>query len=76
VGPYDWDCAAGSDECGSAESGGVSFWGKGDEEAWADILAELDVLVDVGKVLRDGCVSVVFSKMSFCAPSWKLYKSR
>ena len=41
---------------------------------WAGRKSEPDT--DAGKARGDKLVSVVFSKMSFCAPSWKLYKSR
>ena len=82
------DCAgAGSDECGTDEEDGTSFFAGKDEEVWvwvwtaAILAAEPEVVDALGKVLDafralDGCVLVVFSKMSFFAPSWKLYKSR
>jgi hypothetical protein len=49
--------------------GGVTFEDE-DEEGWIGWAAM------PGKVRGDDPVPVVFSKMSFCAPSRKWYKSR
>jgi len=72
------ECAAGSDECGAGEEEEVwisLFEGK-DEEVWAVVILLAGPDADAGKAELDGgCALVVFSKMSFCAPSWKLYKS-
>jgi hypothetical protein len=62
----------------------MSFGGEDEEAVWGVALSAgpgVGVLpVDVGKVCDGGggCVSesVEFAKMSFCAPSRKLYKSR
>jgi len=52
-----------------AEEAGVPCDGE-DEEDWVG----LAVGKEEGEILEEPA-SVEFSKMSFCAPSWKLYKS-
>jgi hypothetical protein len=83
------DCAGvatGSAESEPGEEVWISVEGGKDEDVWEAwsgailvILATLATLaapdVDAGKVL-DEFVLVEFSKMSFCAPSRKWYKSR